>query len=184
MSVHRIGHHPADRQRGGLCSLDHVSGQFGFGLKIDRVRDMSSPPASWVDAPVFWQVQFAIDKSVSLGGHVGEEDSHLTILHLSGRAAILLLDPGRVSALFGKTTFIHDEHGKEGLGHLTALRTDLQEGRWAQALQSVRPHLIANAIFIPDRPREQALHAIGTGLFGVFSDLPAIFSGDLADDGL
>jgi hypothetical protein len=28
------------------------------------------------------------------------------------------------------------------------------------------------------------LHAIGTSLFGVFCDLPAIFSGDLADDGL
>ncbi len=70
--VDGIGHHPTDRQRGGLCSLDHVSGQFGFSLKIDHVRDMSRPSASRVSAPVFWQVQCAIDEGVSLGGHVAE----------------------------------------------------------------------------------------------------------------
>jgi len=51
-------------------------------------------------------------------------------------------------------------------------------------MQDERAHFVANALFIPDGPRKQALHAIGTSLFGVFCDLPAIFSGDLADDGL
>jgi len=64
------------------------------------------------------------------------------------------------------------------------LLTDLEEGRWVEPLQNVCSQLIANPSLIPDRPREQALHAVGTGLSGVFCDLPAIFSGDLADDGL
>src|SRR5260370_3749282 len=44
--------------------------------------------------------------------------------------------------------------------------------------------IIADAFFIPDGSREQALHAIGPGLPGVFSDLPAIFSRDVTEDGL
>jgi len=51
-------------------------------------------------------------------------------------------------------------------------------------MQDERAHFVANALFIPDGPRKQALHAIGTSLFGVFGDLPALFSGNLADDGL
>ncbi len=51
-------------------------------------------------------------------------------------------------------------------------------------MQDERAHFVANALFIPDGPRKQALHAIGTSLFGVFGDLPAIFSGDQASDGL
>ena len=51
-------------------------------------------------------------------------------------------------------------------------------------MQDERAHFVANALFIPDRPREQALHAVGTGLFGVFGDLPTIFPGNLAEDGL
>jgi hypothetical protein len=37
---------------------------------------------------------------------------------------------------------------------------------------------------VPDRPREQALHAVGTGVFGVLGDLPPIFPLDLAEEGL
>ncbi len=44
--------------------------------------------------------------------------------------------------------------------------------------------LIAHAVVIPDGVRQQALHAIRTGLFGMFGDLPAIFPGDVTDDGL
>jgi len=174
-----IGHDPADRQQGGQCSLDHAPGQFGFGLKTDHFRDMSCLPMSHVVDPIFWQVQFAIDKGMSQGGHVGEEDANLTIVHLSGRAAILLLDSGRLGAPFGKATFINDVHG---IGCLVSNTRTLW--RRVQALQSVRPQLIANPLFIPDGPREQALHAIRTGLLGVFCNLPAIFSGDLADNGL
>ena len=112
VSVHGIGYHPADRQPGGLCSLDHALGQFGFGLKTDGLGDMSGLPASRVGAPVFWQVQFAIDEGVSGGGDVGEEDAHLTVVHMSGRAAILVPDSGGVGAPFGEAAFIDHEHRK------------------------------------------------------------------------
>jgi hypothetical protein len=121
---------------------------------------------------------------MSGSGHVGEEDAHLTVVQLSGCAAILHLDPGRVGSPFGKTTLINHIHRKEGLGSITVLLTDLEKGRWAQTLHNVCSQLIADSRVIPDSPREQALHAIGTGLFGVFCDLPTIFSGNLADHGL
>jgi hypothetical protein len=47
-----------------------------------------------------------------------------------------------------------------------------------------RSQFIAHARFVPNRVREQALHAIRPHLPGVFSDLPTIFTGDLAQDGL
>ena len=184
VSIHGIGHHPVDRQRGGLCPLNHALGQLGFGLKCDRLGNMSRLPASRIGDPGFWEVQFAIDERVSLGRHVREEDAHLTVLYLSGCTAMLLVDSSRFGAPFGKATFIHDEHGKGSLGHIRALLTALQERWWAQAAQNERAHFVANPIFIPDGPREQALHAIGTSLFGMLSDLPAIFSLDLTEDSL
>src|SRR6266700_267951 len=45
-------------------------------------------------------------------------------------------------------------------------------------------HLIAYPVVIPDGVRQQTLHAVGPQLFGMLSDLPAIFPGDVTDDGL
>ena len=72
VSVDRVGYHPADRQGGRLCSLDHQLGQFGFGLKGDRLRDMSRPPSRRIVAPVFWQIQLTINEGMPQSRHVGE----------------------------------------------------------------------------------------------------------------
>jgi hypothetical protein len=40
------------------------------------------------------------------------------------------------------------------------------------------------AIFVPEGTRKQALDAVGVGLSGLFSDLPPIFAGDVAQEGL
>jgi len=53
-----------------------------------------------------------------------------------------------------------------------------------QGLADQRTQIIADAGFVPDGAREQALHAVGPGLPSVFSDLPAIFSRDGTSDGL
>src|SRR5260370_35889992 len=119
-------------------------------MKTDRLRVRSWLAMRHVVDPIFWQVQFAIDKGMSQGGHVGEEDANLTIVHLSGRAAILLLDSGRLGAPFGKATFINDVHG---IGCLVSNTRTLW--RRVQALQSVLPQLVSNTPFIPEGPREQ-----------------------------
>ena len=53
-----------------------------------------------------------------------------------------------------------------------------------QGLADKGSQFIADAIFVPDRVREQALYAIGSQFSGLFSDLPAIFAGDVAQHGL
>ncbi len=114
------------------------------------------------------------------GRHVGEEDADLTVLHLSGGATILPPDASRVLAPFGEATFIHDQHGEGSL-----VRSQLGPGRErVQRLLDQAAHLIAHPVLVPDGAREQALHAVGSRLPGVFSDLPAIFPGDVTEDGL
>ena len=114
------------------------------------------------------------------GGHVGQKDADLTVVDLSGRAAILRLDTRRVTATFGEAAFIDDEHWEEWCG----LRTRRRDRRRVQGLADQGAQDIAYAVFVPDGTREQALHAIGTGLFGLFSDLPTIFSGNVTEESL
>src|SRR5207302_2051856 len=74
--VDGIGHHPADGQAGSLGTLDHLLAQFGFGRKADRLRNMSGLPPGWVGAPVFWQIQCAVDEGMPLRRGVGEQALH------------------------------------------------------------------------------------------------------------
>src|SRR6266852_7756663 len=113
---------------------------------------------------------------MSLSSHVGKEDSYLTVVHLSGRAAILHLDPGRVGSPFGKAT----DHSITYTGKRTSGTSRLcspicrREGGLRHCKTYARTSSRTPSR-IPDGPREQALHAIGTGLFGMFCNLPAIF---------
>ena len=71
-------------------------------------------------------------------------------------------------------------HREERLG----LSTTRQEGGGAQTLPGEGAQIIAHPFFIPDGSRKQSLDPIGPVLFGMLSDLPAIFSGDVAENGL
>ena len=53
-----------------------------------------------------------------------------------------------------------------------------------QGLADKGTPFIADAVFVPDCVREQALYAIGSQFSGLFSDLPAIFAGNGTSDGL
>ena len=72
MTVDGIGHHPGDGQAGRLGALEHALGQFGFGLEGDVWGDVGSEPAGRIVAPVFWQVQFAINEAMTTLGDVGD----------------------------------------------------------------------------------------------------------------
>jgi len=184
VTVNGVGHDPADGQVGGMGSLHHPLGQFGFGLEGDRLRDMGGLPASRILAPVFGQIQFAVDEGVTQGGDVREKDAHLAIFDAPSDSAILPLDTCGVGAAFGEATLVKDEDGEEGLGFSTGCLWLRQDGRRLQGLADQRSQLIANAGFVPDRLGEQALDTIGAQLSGLFGDLPAIFAWDVTDDGL
>src|SRR2546421_4375525 len=85
-----------------------------------------------------------------------------------------------MAAAFGKATFIHDQDGK-GRGGLSTLAG---QGRRGESVPEEATQLIAHAVVIPDGLGKQTLHGIRTGVFGVFGDLPAIFPGDVTDDGV
>ncbi len=73
---------------------------------------MSGLPPGWVGAPVFRQIQLAVDEGMPLRRDVGEEDAHLAVFHAPGPPAILGADAGRVPPAFGKATFIQHQHRK------------------------------------------------------------------------
>ena len=95
-----------------LGSLEHHLRLFGLGLKREVVGDVSSLSAWQSRAPVFRQIQLAVDEGVAGGGDVGEEDADLTVFHAVGESAILGSDASGVVTAFGKATFVNDKHGK------------------------------------------------------------------------
>jgi hypothetical protein len=86
------------------------------------------------------------------GGDIREKDADLTILDLSGGAAILHPNACRLLSLFGKTCFVDDHNGR----------------LVAKLLKGVRAQIITHAVGIPDGTGEQALHPIGACFSGVF----------------
>ncbi len=176
VAVDGIGDHPAHGQTRRLGALDHPLRQFGFGGKGDVGGDVSGEPARQIVTPLFGQIQFAVDQRMAQRRDVGEEDAHLTVVDLSRRPAILLPDADRVAAAFGKAAFINDEDREGWLVH--------SGGGRGQGLADQGAQFITHAGLVPDGTREQALHAVGPQLPSVFGDLPAIFAGDLAEDGL
>jgi hypothetical protein len=117
---------------------------------------------------------------MACGRDVGKEDAHLAVFDAPGASAILGSDPSRVAATFGKAAFIEHQDGEGRLAGWLLLRGQ----RRAQAGSDQGAQFVAHRVLVPDGCREQALHAVGTGLPGVFSDLPAIFARDGTSDGL
>ncbi len=163
-----------------MGAVDHELGEFGFGLKGERVWDVGGVPAWQIRTPVFRKVQLAIDEAMAGSGDVGEEDADLAVFHAPGEPTILGPDARRVAAALGKAAFIDDQDREGRLAGWLLLR-----GLWrAQAGRDQGAQVVAHRVLVPDGCREQALHAIRAGLPGLFSDLPAIFSGHVTQDRL
>src|SRR5947209_15183631 len=113
-------------------------------------------------------------------GDIAEEDADLAVLHACGDATILSCDASGVCAAFGEATFIEDQDREERCG----VSVRRPNGRRLQGLDEEATQLITHAVLVPDCFGEQALDAIRVQEPGVFSDLPAIFPGNLAEDGL
>ncbi len=180
VAVDRVSHDPLDGQVSRLNPLEHVDAECGFGGKAEVSRDVSGLAAWQISTPVVGQIQRTVDEAMTQRRDVREKDADLTVFDLAGAATILRGDPCRMGAAFGKAAFIHDEDRIERLG----VGTSGNQGRWRERLADEGAQRIADGLLIPDGVGEQALHAGGMGLVGVFSDLPAVFAGDLAEDGM
>ena len=152
----------------------------GLVAKLSVIGNVSGLAAWQISTPVFGQIQLAVDEAMTQRRDVGEKNADLTVFDVPGASAILGGDPGRMATAFGKATFIEDEDRIERLG----VGASGNQGRRRERLADEGAQRIAHGLLIPDGAREQALHAGGIGLASVFSDLPAIFAGDLAEDGV
>jgi hypothetical protein len=70
--------------------------------KGEGVGDVGRASARQISAPVFGHIQVAVDQRMAQGRDVGEKNTDLAVLDLSGRPAILGSDARRVAAAFGK----------------------------------------------------------------------------------
>ena len=180
VAIDGIGHHPADGQVGLLSALDHPPGQFRFRLEGDVFWDVSGEPAWQIGAPIFRQIQLAVDEGVALLGDVGEKNADLAIFHFSSPSAMLDPDASRMVAPFREAAFINDEHRERGVGSRRLRR----KGRWGEGSCGEFAQFIANAFLVPAGTGEQALHPVRSVLSGMLSDLPAILARDLAENRL
>ena len=144
--------------------------------KGEGVGDVGRASARQISAPVFGHIQVAVDQRMAQGRDVGEKNTDLAVLNLSGSPR----NTGVRRPPSGGRVWESRFHPARGSGKAARPR---RAGR-GQGLVDQGAQVITHACFVPDGAREQALHAVGPGLSGVFSDLPAIFSGDVAEDGL
>jgi hypothetical protein len=151
--IDRIRHHPRDGQVSLAKAPQHLHRQFRFGLEARRLRNAGVLTALAVGDPFEGQIQFAINKAMAFGRHVGEKDADLTILDLAGRPTVLHLHARRFAASFGKAGLVNRYNG--------LMR--------AQLLEHIATQVVTHQIGIPDATREQTLHAIGSGFSGLFS---------------
>src|SRR5258708_6387621 len=119
--------------------------QFGFGAKANGDGNVSRSPAWLIGAPVFGEIQLAVNEGMTQSGDVGEEDADLTMLDASGESAILWSNACGVGAAFGEATFVHDKHGEGCLG----LRTFRHQRERVEHLAYQRTQCIAHAILVP-----------------------------------
>jgi hypothetical protein len=145
--------------------------------KAHRLRDVGGEPSGRVGAPVFRQIQLAIDEAMADSGDVGEEDAYLAVFHAPGAPTILGADADRVAAALGKAAFIeHQDREGRLVGWLV-----LEGQRRAQADRDQGAQVVTHRVLVPNGCREQALDAIRARLPGLFSDLPAIFARHIAE---
>ena len=160
---------------GLLGSLEHMYRQFGFGGKGEGIGEVSSLTSGQVSAPVLGHIQFAINEAMALLSDVGEEDANLAVLDGATDAAILGRDASRMAPTLGEAALINGHNGKDRRGR--------SAGR-VQGLPDQAAQQIAHAICVPDRTRKQALDAVRMSLTSLLSNLPAIFAGDVTQEGL
>jgi hypothetical protein len=92
-----------------LGTLYHASSQLWLGGKGDVIGNVSSLSAWQISAPVFGQIQFAVDEGVAELRDVGGKDADLAVFHASGAPTMLRGDTWGVASAFGEATFVEDQ---------------------------------------------------------------------------
>jgi hypothetical protein len=110
--INRISYDPGNGNSSLPQAFDHVHSQFGLCLEAHRLGDSSGSTPIPIFTPIEREIQFTINKSMSLGRHIREKDPNLTVLHPSSGSTVLPANASRFLALFGKTGFIDSHNGR------------------------------------------------------------------------
>ena len=76
-----------------IDALDHLAGQFTFGLKTNRLGNACLTAPIRIIYPLFGKIEFTIDEGVSKIGDIVQKHGHLTVFDLSCCPTILFFDP-------------------------------------------------------------------------------------------
>ena len=113
MTIDRIPYHPGEGHLCGQSPLHHALGQDGLGRKGRVGCQPYRLQPGWGVGSGALQIEFPIQQGVATGPRIGQEDSHLTVGHLTGGVAVLPGHPGRTlrvpDVLFQELRFLHDE---------------------------------------------------------------------------
>jgi len=119
------GRHPAELVIPGLIAAGHGTGTAVEQLQAEastlperhRLRDVRRPAALGVRGPLPRQVQLPVERGITVGGDVGQEDADLAVFDLAQPPAPLPGDAAGVGAGRGSTAGVEDQHGL-GVGQL------------------------------------------------------------------
>ena len=112
-------------------------------------------------SPLFGQVQFAVDESLTPTGGIGQEHPDLAVLRLAGGAGVLTLDPDALVSLLDEARLIDDQD--------TPILV-------AQMLENVFPQVVSERMGIPVGSTQQVLDTIGRHVSRHFGQLPRVLA--------
>jgi hypothetical protein len=133
---------------------------FGLGLEDHVFGDLGLRPPLAILAPLFGQVQVAIQKDVTLECRIAQKGADLTVLDLARRARVLAFDPHRALALFDEAGLVH---------HADAVFV-------AKNLNRKLQQAIPSRICTPLRLLYYALHGIRDPVTDCIDHLPAVLA--------
>ena len=109
-AVNGVTEHPSAENPGVERRLHHGDADLGLGGERNVVGNSSRLPALAVFDPVLWQIETAVDQSVSSWARVAKEDADLAVLDPPGRAAVLARNPDRMAALLQEPGLVENQH--------------------------------------------------------------------------
>jgi hypothetical protein len=106
ITVDLITRHPVHGHAGLPDLFQHGHGLLGLGLEAHGLRHLGLGPPLGIVAPLFRQIQPAIQEHVAFGCRITQKRAHLAVLDLARRAAVLAFHADRAGTLLDEARLV------------------------------------------------------------------------------